>query len=260
MEAAVACDIEVLVLDRPNPLTGVRLEGCLLDSSLSSFIGRYPVLIQHGMTIGEFARFINAEFNMGCALSVQPMRGWRRDMWFDETNLPWVTPSPNLPILDTNIVYPGTCLFEGTNVSEGRGTTHPFEWLGAPWVNAQAWAETLNALRLPGVRFRPVYFEPTYGKYVGKFCRGVQIHVTDRQLFQSVITGLHLVETCRHLHPQFEFLPTSWEGAQPHFDLLIGTADIRTALLHGDSIEHMTRTWADQISAFDAIRGAYLLY
>lgn len=266
MESAAKHGVEVMVLDRPNPINGAQIEGNLLNPAFSSFVGRYALPIRHGLTNAEFARFINVEFGIGCQLSVLPMQNWQREMWFDQTALPWVTPSPNLPSLDCATVYPGTCLFEGTTMSEGRGTTHPFEWLGAPWVNARAWADALNRLDLPGVRFRPTFFAPTYSKHLGVTCGGVQVHVTDRSRLNAVAVGLHMLATCMKLHPdQFAFLPSSWEGHElpirhPHFDLLAGGAEVRNALLAGIPVADIMADWATVTHSFAQQRAAYLLY
>jgi uncharacterized protein YbbC (DUF1343 family) len=268
MEAAAECGIEVMVLDRPNPINGVTLEGPILDPAFASFVGRYPIPVRHGLTVGEFARFINAEFStgsafsIGCRLSVAPMQGWRREVWFDETGLPWVSPSPNIPTLEAATVYPGTCLFEGTNMSEGRGTTHPFEFIGASWVDgAHALAADLNALKLPGARFRPIHFEPTFSKHAGKACHGVQVHVTNRDRFRPFETGLHMLSAFLNRYPRdFAFLPTTWEGALPHFDLLAGSAHVREALMAGTPIDEITRAWQPALRAFRRKARPYLLY
>ncbi len=232
MEAIEAQGIEMLVLDRPNPINGLDVEGPILASGISSFVGMYPIPVRHGLTIGELALFLRDARYPGCVVDVARMTGWRRHFYFDNTGLPWFTPSPNLPSLDCAIIYPGLCLFEGTNLSEARGTTHPFEWIGAPWVDAPALARELNARGLPGAAFRPVYFEPTYSKHRGARCSGVQTHVTDRALFKPFGTGLHVVDAAMRLHPQdFAFLRASWEGRNPHFDLLSGDARMREGLI-----------------------------
>ena len=261
MEAAAERGIEVMVLDRPNPINGLTLEGPILDPAFASFVGRYPIPVRHGLTVGEFAQFINAEFGIGCRLSVAPMRGWRRDMWFDQTGLPWVGPSPNIPTLDSATVYPGMCLFEGTNASEGRGTTHPFEFVGAPWANGHELAAELNARELPGARFRPITFEPAFSKHAGQQCQGVQVHVTNRDLFRPIETGLHIVSAFLKLYPRdFVFLASSWEGTPPHFDLLVGSADVREALLAGLPIDDMVRSWQPALRAFRRRARRHLLY
>jgi uncharacterized protein YbbC (DUF1343 family) len=174
----------VVVLDRPNPLGGVLVEGNVADPAFASFVGLYPLAIRHGMTIGELAGYLNEQHRLGCRLTVVPMRGWRRAMLWEDTGLPWVPPSPNMPTLDTALVYPGGCLIEGTNLSEGRGTTRPFEWIGAPYLDAHRYAAALERLRLPGVRFRPARLQPTFHKWAGRLCDGVQIHVTDANRFK----------------------------------------------------------------------------
>src|SRR4051794_25016923 len=178
LRAARRHGVAVIVCDRPNPIGGVAVEGPMLHHGFESFVGQYPIPMRHAMTIGELARLFNEEFGIGAELEVVPMEGWRREMYFDETKLPWVMPSPNMPTLDTAVVYPGTVLFEGTNVSEGRGTTRPFEIVGAPWVSPERFADGLNRLALPGVRFRPAIFEPTFHKHAKSCCGGCQIHVT----------------------------------------------------------------------------------
>ncbi|MBP7600707.1 MAG: DUF1343 domain-containing protein [Thermoflexales bacterium] len=232
MQAAEAQGIEMLVLDRPNPINGLDVEGPILASGISSFVGMYPIPVRHGLTIGELALFLRDTRYPGCSVDVSRMTGWRRHFYFDDTGLPWFTPSPNLPTLDCAVIYPGLCLFEGTNLSEARGTTHPFEWFGAPWVDAPALARDLNSRNIPGAAFRPVYFEPTYSKHLGVRCAGIQTHVTDRALFKPFSAGLHAVDAVMRLHPDdFAFLPASWEGRNPHFDLLSGDARIREGLI-----------------------------
>ncbi len=268
MEAAGERGIDVLVLDRPNPLNGRAVEGPVLEPQLSSFVGRFPIPVRHGLTAGELAQFMNAEFGLGCRLKVIPMRGWRRRYWFDNTGLPWVPPSPNIPTLDTALVYPGTCLIEGTNVSEGRGTTKPFECVGAPWVDARSLAAELNARDLPGVRFRPVSFMPTFSKHAGALCHGVQVHVTDRAALRAFETGLHLVDALIKLYPDdLEFLPTSWEGKAAHFDLLSGVAGLRERLLARVPVPEIVQAWQQRsapqhmsLRAYLRLRKRYLLY
>ena len=261
MEAAAEHDVPILVLDRPNPLGGVIIEGNLLNPAYASFVGRYPMPIRYGLTIGEFALYINREYHINAELTVVPMRGWRRDMWFDQTGLLWVPPSPNMPTLETATVYPGMCLVEGTNLSEGRGTCKPFEMVGAPWINGQSLAAALNALQLPGVRFRPADFAPTYGKFSGKWCSGVQVHVTDRQAFHPVATGLHVLATIKAMYPRhFAWLSSSWEGQPPHFDLLMGGDHVRRRLDVGDSVAEIIGEWGQSLAAFRKACAAYFLY
>ncbi|HUF92992.1 MAG TPA: DUF1343 domain-containing protein, partial [Candidatus Limnocylindria bacterium] len=190
MRACARAGVDVIVLDRPNPLGGAVVEGNVPDPAFASFVGLHPLPARHGLTIGEVARYLAREHALACRLTVVTMRGWRRAMLWEDTEVPWVAPSPNMPTPDTARVYPGGCLIEGTNLSEGRGTTRPFEWVGAPYLDAHAYAERLEAARLPGVRFRPVRFLPTFHKWAGRPCGGVQLHVTDRARFKPFLTGL----------------------------------------------------------------------
>jgi len=259
LEAAAENGLPLLVLDRPNPIGGEAVEGPVLDRRFASFVGDWPIPIRHGMTLGELATLFNR--SIGADLTVVRMQGWRRAMWFDETGLPWVLPSPNLPTLEAATVYPGTCLVEGTNLSEGRGTGRPFEFVGAPWIDGDDWALALNALRLPGVRFRPVTFAPTTSKHNGSTCGGVQVHVLDRQVFRPVETGVHLLATIKRLYPDdFRWLPTSWEGRPPHIDLLAGTDRLRQALDAGVPVPDIVAEWQPGLAAFLPEREAALLY
>jgi uncharacterized protein YbbC (DUF1343 family) len=251
----------VIVLDRPNPINGVTIEGPLVAPGLQSFVGIMPIPIRHGMTTGELARCFNTEGRLGADLSVVAMRGWQRGTWLDATGLPWVSPSPGMPQLATATVYPGMCFVEGTVLSEGRGTALPFEVVGAPWLDGHALAQALNRRALPGVRFRPTHFTPSVGKHAGVTCHGVQVHVTDRQAFRAVETGLHVVAASRSLAPdRFEFLSSSWEGQPPHFDLLTGDAAIREGLAAGMPVADMVSGWPAVATAFDRARQPYLLY
>jgi uncharacterized protein YbbC (DUF1343 family) len=198
----------VLLLDRPNPVGGLAVEGPLLEAGYESFVGRRGQPVRHGLSLGELARATNEAEGIGADLTVLPVEGWQRGQWWDETGMPWVGPSPNLPTLDTATVYPGTCLLEGTLLSEGRGTARPFEVVGAPWIEPYRWAGALTERGLPGVRFRPLWFQPVASKHAGVRCGGVQLHVTDREAFRPVATGVHLIETARRLWPA-EF---GWRG------------------------------------------------
>src|SRR5580765_3891418 len=202
MQACARADLPVVVLDRPNPLGGIQMEGNVADPAYASFVGLHPLAIRHGMTIAELAAYLNETHGFGADLTVVPMEGWRRAMGWEETGLPWVQPSPNMPTPDTARVYPGGCLIEGTNLSEGRGTTRPFEWVGAPWLDAHAYAESLAAEQLPGVAFRPARFRPTFQKWAGQVCGGVHLHVTDRHRFKPFLTGLAIVAVARRLAPR----------------------------------------------------------
>lgn len=251
----------LIVLDRPNPINGAVMEGPLVTPGLESFIGILPIPIRHGMTCGELARYIVAECDLSVELNVIAMRGWTREMWFDDTGLPWVPLSPGMPHLTTATVYPGMCLIEGTNLSEGRGTALPFEVVGAPWLDGDRLAHTLNRIALPGARFRPISFVPSASKHANQTCQGVQVHVTDRRTFRPVETGLHVVAACRAQAPeQFEFLKTSWEGPAPHFDLLTGTRHVREAIQKGESPTVLVREWESDLACFQETRSMYLLY
>jgi len=261
MRGAARTGRQVIVLDRPNPINGVSIEGPLIEPGLESFVGIVPIPTRHGMTIGELARYINGELGLGADLMVIPMQGWRREMWFDQTGLPWVPLSPGLPQLATATVYPGMCCVEGTNLSEGRGTALPFELVGAPWLQGYALAHALNSLELPGVRFRPATLAPWASKHSGQTCGGVQVHVMNREAFSSVVAGLHVVAACRAQAPdRFEFLSSSWEGRPPHFDLLLGNALVREGLAAGAAVEDLTASWSTVASQFACKREPYLLY
>ncbi|MBI4673060.1 MAG: DUF1343 domain-containing protein [Chloroflexi bacterium] len=261
LRAAEKFGKEVIVLDRPNPINGAQIEGPLVDTGLESFISHIPVPIRHALTTGELARFIAHDFNRKVALTVIPMRGWRRAMWFDETGLPWIPLSPGIPRFETTIPYPGICLIEGTNLSEGRGTALPFEIVGAPWLDGYALAQALNRLDLPGARFRPHAFTPADSKHRGVKCGGVQIHVTDRNALRPVYVGLHVLAACRAQNPErFEFLATSWEGAPPHLDLLTGTARVRAGLNTGEPIDEIVADWETIAAEFRDARECALLY
>ena len=257
MRAAKRAGIPVVVADRPDPLGGVRVEGPVLDPALASFVGQFPIPIRHGMTLGELATLFNTAFGIGAELHVVTMQGWRRGDEPLRGALPWVPPSPNMPTPDTALVYPGMGLLEGTNVSEGRGTTRPFEIVGAPFVDADALAARMNALDLPGVRFRPVWFTPSFSKHAGIASGGVQLHVHDHEAFRPVRTGLALLVAMHALHPdRFAFLP----GDPPLFDTLAGNGWIRQAILDGASYASIEARWQPELRRFQQIRKACLLY
>lgn len=257
MEACAEHDASFLVLDRPNPIKGDVIAGNILEPEYRSFVGYIPIPVRHGMTAGELALLYNDQFHIGVQIDVAEMSGWHRGMWFDETGLQWVMPSPNMPTLDTAIVYPGTCLFEGTNLSEGRGTTRPFELIGAPWINAQHLADELNQLSLAGARFRPVYFIPTFAKYEDQNCGGVQVHVIDRNEFAPIKVALSMIDTLRRIYPQ-EF---QWRGGErPFFDLLMGTDKVRKQLSNGESVDNIVNSWEDELARFSENTRDYLLY
>ncbi|MGH2353958.1 MAG: exo-beta-N-acetylmuramidase NamZ family protein [Chloroflexota bacterium] len=261
LEAGAEHGRPVVVLDRPNPIGGVAVEGPPVEPGFESFVGRRGQPIRHGLTMGELARAVNEAEGIGADLTVVPIEGWGRGQWWDETGLPWVLSSPNLPTLDTATVYPGTCLLEGTLLSEGRGTTRPLEIVGAPWVEPYRWADTLNERGLPGVRFRPLWFQPVTSKYPGARCGGVQLHVADRQVFRPVATGIHVIETARRLWPS-EFgwrLPAPGAARSvPHVDRLYGSAALRERLDAGDDAETIIASW--DTNHFEALRQRVLLY
>jgi uncharacterized protein YbbC (DUF1343 family) len=255
--------VRAVVCDRPNPIGGVAVEGPMLVPGYESFVGQYPIPMRHGMTIGELAGLFNSEFGIGADLEVARMAGWRRDMHFDATGLPWVMPSPNMPTLDTAVVYPGCVLFEGTNVSEGRGTTRPFELVGAPWAMAERFADGMNRAGLPGVRFRPAVFEPTFQKHSRTACGGCQLHVTDRQAFRSVETGVALIAAFRAADPdRFKWRdpPYEYEAHKMPIDILAGSSALREQIEGGVSVREIARSWEPSVAAFVKTRERFLLY
>lgn len=263
MRVAAPLGIPVLVLDRPNPIDGAHLEGNIREEKYSSFVGMFPLPTRHGMTAGELARYFNARFNLGCNLTVIPMRGWQRWMWWGDTGLPWVIPSPNMPTVYTATVYPGMCLIEGTNLSEGRGTTHPFEFFGAPWLEPFKLADQLNALGLPGVRFRPHYFQPTFHKHGGQVCGGVELHVTDRRIFEPYRTGLWCVKVARDMNPEkFDWRrePYEFESDRLAIDLLAGSDRYRKTIEAGGTPDGWIATWGEGLRDFAKAREEFLLY
>lgn len=254
MAAAVLAGKRFVVLDRPNPVTGRTAHGPVLDKAFATFVGREPIAQAHGMTVAELALLFNAEFLAAPAeLDVVRMSGWRRDDFHDATGLPWVPPSPNMPTPDTALVYSGTCLFEGTNLSEGRGTTRPFELLGAEGID-RVWAEAANALGLPGVRFREAYFTPTFSKFQGRTVGGVQLHVHDRQAFDPVRTGIGLLVTAKRSWGGFAWRPDHW------IDKLTGSTRVRTMIDAGAGTDEVVGAWQQDLAAFRALRREYLLY
>jgi uncharacterized protein YbbC (DUF1343 family) len=256
MQAAAESGIDFVVLDRPDPINGRDMEGAVLEyPEFSSFIGLFPVPLRFGMTMGELALLFNDKFLARKAkLTVVPMEGWKREMWFDESGLPWVIPSPNMPTLDTATVYPGLVAIEGTNLSEGRGTTKPFELFGAPWIDAHDLTKALNGLELAGVRFREAWFTPYFSKFAGELCGGCQVHVTDRNAFRSVATVLHIVKTVRDMYTdKFAF-------HADYFDKVMGTDSVRKALEAGAAVGTMLANIQPGLDAFAALRKAYLLY
>lgn len=256
MQACAQYNKQFIVFDRPNPVSGNIVEGTILDMNYSSFIGMYPIVQRHGMTIGELALYFNTEQNINCNLTVIKMKNWDREMYFDECDLPWVLPSPNMPTLDTAIVYSGTCIFEGTNLSEGRGTTRPFELIGAPWINSIELANALNSLKLKGVYFRPASFTPTTSKHDTKVCNGVQVHVTNRDEFESVKTSYAMLETIRTMYPNdFQILNSSSNSCT--LNLLTGCSYIKD---HSFTLEQQFYVIEKETAQFMETRAKYLLY
>lgn len=263
MQACAAAGVAFYVLDRPNPLGGVHVEGGVQKPGFESFVGPYPLPVRHGMTVGELALWANDKLSIGCDLTVVAMDGWDRRMAWEATGLPFIPPSPNMPTPDTARVYPGMCLVEGTNLSEGRGTTRPFELSGAPFLDPERLAGALNAQRLPGVHFRPVHYKPTFHKFAMRDCGGVFLHVTDREAFQPYRAGLAFLMTAqdqardafRWRTEKYEFIDTI-----PAIDLLTGSAEVREAFDAGLPIGHLFERWADEEEAFRQARRDFLIY
>lgn len=253
----------VVVLDRPNPLGGLAVEGGGIDSGLESFVGLYPVPQRHGLTVGELARLYRDAFGINCDLHVVPCEGWSREQLFDDTGLPWVLPSPNMPTLDTALVYPGMCLLEGTTVSEGRGTTRPFELFGAPYVRSADLAEALTGMDLPGLTARPAAFTPTFDKYTGELCRGVQLHVTDRSAFLPYRTGLAVLVAMKRLYPeQFGWRTSPYEFRDDvlAIDLLAGRGAVREAVDAGEDLDAVSSAGSFGLEVYESARDSALLY
>ncbi len=256
MEACAENNIDFIVLDRPNPINGEDMEGPLLEyPEYSSFVGLYPIPVRHGMTVGELAQLFNDRFlKKKVNLTIIPVEEWERKMWYDETNLPWIIPSPNMPTLDTATVYPGQVFLEGTNISEGRGTTKPFELFGAPWIDGHELARRLNALLLSGVTFRETWFTPTFSKYEGELCGGTQIHILDRGKYRPFETALHIMKTVKDLYPdKFRF-------HQEYFDKVMGTSKIREVLEKGEEIRNIVQSYTNELRDFSEMRKSYLIY
>ena len=255
--------VPVVVCDRPNPIGGEDVEGARLVPGFESFVGQFPIPMRHGMTIGELARLFNDIFGIGAPLEVVKMEGWRRSMYGDALPRPWVMPSPNIPTLDSALVYPGTVLFEGTMLSEGRGTTRPFELVGAPWIDAERFASAMNALALPGVVFRPAVFEPTFQKHANRACRGCQIHVVNRQAFRPVLTGVALLDMFRRFDPSrfaWREPPYEYEHEKMPIDILAGSDALRRQIDSDVPLAEIAESWRDDEKAFEAERRGCLLY
>lgn len=227
MEDAAKAGKTVVVLDRPNPISCINPQGTVLDHKFASFVGRFEIATRYGMTMGEYALYINSEMDINCNLYVVPLSGYSKDFYYDDTDLFWISPSPNLPTIDSCVCYIGTCLFEGTNMSEGRGTTKPFETIGAPWLKADEVISSIEKYNLTGFKLRETYFKPTFSKHQNELCRGIQIHITDRKSFEPFKLGIILVDTIRRMHDEFEFLPAIKDNDVRFIDLLLGTNILR---------------------------------
>ena len=263
MRAAKRLNKRVVVCDRPNPINGADMAGNILEPEYASFVGQYPLPTRHGMTVGELAQLFNKHFNIECDLEIVPMKGWRRELWHDETDAPWVLPSPNMPTLDSATVFPGAVHFEGTQVSEGRGTTRPFELIGAPYIDPDAYAEKLNALGFAGVYFRSCAFQPTFQKHAGVTCGGVQIHVTDRNVFEPWLTGIAMAKFAHDMYPndfRWKVPPYEYVFDKNPFDVISGTAKIREAFEKGTPLEVIADETKAPLEEFKELREPFLLY
>jgi len=258
MEACAEYGKHFVVLDRPNPISGLKTEGNLVEEDVRSFVGLLPIPNRHGMTVGELAHLFKNEYGYGCELTVVSMRAWRRHMYFDDTPLFWVPPSPNTTNIDMNILYPGTCLVEGTNLSEGRGTTKPFEWIGAPYIDGQQLAKKFNMKTIPGILARPTSFVPTYQKHKDKTCGGVQLHIVDRGKLNSLKAGLLLLELIAEMYPD-DFCFRKNENNKYFFDLLAGTKSLREMIANGKTEEFLKSCESD-LEDFNKLKEPYLLY
>lgn len=263
MRAAKEFGKKVVVCDRPNPINGNAIEGNLTEHAFKSFVGQFEIPTRHGMTIGELALMFNDLFGIGCDLEVVEMQKWKREMWGDETGLPWILPSPNIPTVDTCVVFPATVHIEGTELSEGRGTTKPFELNGAPFVDPYDWVDALDAFGFEGVKFRHVFFRPTFQKWAGKTCGGVQIHVTDREAFTPVIVGIAMIKTVYDMYTnEFEWKLDAYEYVfdKNPFDVVCGTDRIRKQVEQGASLASIEASWTASLSSFGLLREKSLLY
>jgi len=263
LRAAAKTGTPVIVCDRPNPIGGLQVEGPMLEPGFESFVGQFPIPMRHGMTVAELAKFFNEHHRIGAELEIVPMEGWSRELYFDDTEIPWIMPSPNMPTLDTAIVYPGTVLFEGTMVSEGRGTTRPFELIGAPWIDGTDLAARLNRLGLNGVYFREAGFEPTFQKYAKEPCEGCQIHVTSRREFEPVKAGVAIMrETYALGDGRFKWRepPYEYEHDKMPIDILAGSTQLREQIEGQVPVEAIAESWRAGVKTFEDAREPYLLY
>lgn len=258
MEACAENNKTFVYLDRINPIGGVEVEGGILDTRYASFVGMHPITARYGLTAGELAMLFNKEFGIGCELEVVKTEGWKRDMYLSDTDLLWVNPSPNIPSVDAAVLYNGTCLFEGTNISEGRGTTRPFETIGAPWLDPFRLADKMNGMALSGVIFRPVYFEPAFSKHKGEQCRGVQVHITDCKAVKPLEVGIRLLyEIMDSDRDKFKWVPPNMEKGKYFIDLLAGGEDVRLRQYEADAL---IEKWRGESRMFKACKEQYHLY
>lgn len=263
MQACSKFQKKMVVLDRPNPINGIKTEGNLLEKGQESFVGKYPIPMRHGLTVGELALLFNREFEINCDLEVVRMDGWERQFYLDETDAPWAMPSPNMPTVDTTIVFPGTVYLEGTEVSEGRGTTRPFEIVGAPYVNSRELAASLNSLELPGVIFRSLSFLPTFQKHAGTVCEGVFLHVTDKEIFKPVLSGIAIIKAIYELNGDkfsWKKTPYEYEFERNPFDVIAGTEKLRNAIENNWSLNQIEESWESDLRDFNLLREKYFLY
>jgi len=263
MEACAKAGVEMSVLDRPNPIGGVQVEGSLLDENFRSFVGWHSLPVRHGLTIAEIAQYFKRQFYPDLSLQIVPITGWKRKMYFDDTGLPWALPSPNMPSAETALVYPGMCLLEATNISEGRGTTRPFEIFGAPWIDGRKFSQHLNMLKLPGAHFRAIQFQPTFNKYQSEICGGCFIHVTGRSSFKPFLIGIAIILEIARFYPEkfgWKQPPYEYEFEKMPFDILVGNDWIRNMINSFSGLGDIEERWEEETSQFLEIRAGYLLY
>ena len=263
MQACAEHGVRLIVLDRPNPIGGVKVQGNVLDPGYLSFVGLHPLAVRHGMTVGELAVMFAHELQLDVTLDVIAMKGWRRQMDFEDTGLPWVLPSPNMPTPETTHLYPGGCLIEGTNLSEGRGTTRPFHFVGAPWIDPWKFARDLDRAGLDGFAFRPCYFTPTFQKHAAQLCGGVEIHITDRKKIDAFHAYLVIIQKARAQNTamfKWRSPPYEYETIKPPIDILCGTSEVREAIDAGRSVRGFKASFESQSKAFEVVRKPHLIY
>ncbi|MBV9215223.1 MAG: DUF1343 domain-containing protein [Acidobacteria bacterium] len=263
MYAAAKFDKRVIVCDRPNPIGGGTVEGTITEHEFKSFVGQFELPTRHGMTSGELARMFNEHFAIGCELDVVEMEGWSREMWGDQTGLPWVLPSPNIPDVDTCVVFPATVHVEGTELSEGRGTTLPFFLNGAPFIDPYAWAAELRKFDLPGIAFREAFFRPWFAEFAGETCGGIQLHVTDRNALKPVLLGIAMIKTAFEMYPdKFQWRQGAYEYVfdKNPIDVICGTDKTRKQIESGEKLENIEASWTEGIAEFKKAREPYLIY